>query len=200
MTWNDSQRSRSLARVAGFRRVLLAGSARGLRRHVVGTLETMQCLWHDRPAVVWYQYSVALGAVIAIYARLTGASVVADIHTKALQRRLSGVAGAILFWLKGRSLRSCDAVLVASEQNASYAREQFGLDPIVLPDPPPQPVPAGSVLESPTSDVVFICSFASDEPVSFIVQVAGRLRGKCTVAVTGDPSQLPPLPRAAVSA
>ena len=170
--------------------MLIAGNARGLRRHLAGALATIRLLRAERPRVVWYQYSVALGAVIALYVRLAHATALADVHTKALYRRLDGPAGALLHWVKRWSLRACRAVLVANDQNAAYARERLCLDPVVLPDPPPVPVPGGIVAGESPSDVVFICSFAPDEPVGFIAEVAGRVRSELSVAVTGDPEQL----------
>jgi hypothetical protein len=189
VTWNDSQRSRSLARVAGLRRIVLAGRATGVHRHVLGSIQTFRLLGSERPAVVWYQYSVALGVVLALYAKWSGASVVADVHTKALHRTLGGVRGAVLASVKRWALRSCAAVLVASDQNATYARERFGVDPLVLGDPLPHPRPATGP-DEPACDVVFVCSFACDEPLDLIREAATRLSGCYSVAITGDASSL----------
>lgn len=157
---------------------------------MAGALATIRLLRSERPPVVWYQYSVALGVVIALYVRLANATALADVHTKALYRRLDGPAGALLHWVKRWSLRACRAVVVANDQNAAYARARLCLDPVVLPDPPPVPVPGGVIAHASRSDVVFICSFAPDEPVEFIAEVASRLPGNLSAAVTGDPLQL----------
>lgn len=194
LTWNDSTRSKSLARVLGIRRVLLVpGWQSGPARHAFGAFQTACCLARHRPELIWYQFSLVLGLVLATYAVLRGQTValVADVHTKALRRSGWRVFRPLVLWIKGWALRSSTAVVVSNADNADYAQRRFGLGALALPDPLPA-VPEGLPPSGgPSADVVFVCSFAVDEPLATIADVASRLGPDVSVLVTGDPVRLP---------
>ena len=193
LTWNDSRRSVSLAEILDMSRVVFVARRRGALRHALGLLATGLFLLRRRPRLVWYQFSHVLGLLLAIYARLgkrRRIRLIADIHTKALRRRGSPGLAWLVTATKGWALRSCCFTLVTNEQNAAYGRRLLGISPLVLPDP--LPTPPQTRLTSPAADVVFICSFASDEPVRLIADVCRRLGTTVSAAATGDPTHLVP--------
>lgn len=192
LTWNDSRRSRSLSARLGLRRVVHSAERRGLARHALGVLDTARFLITERPVDLWYQFSLLLGLAVAAYASLRRGRVraVVDLHTKAL-RRDGGALQFIVLPLKRWALRRCQLAVVTNAENARYAREVLGIaDPCIVPDPPPEP-PAGGVAGVEPADVVFVCSFAPDEPLALIADAARRLEGAACV-VTGNTARLAP--------
>ncbi len=196
LSWNDSRRSRSLSQELKIPLVLVVAEMEGPARHAVGALKTLGCLLSRRPKLVWYQYSLALGFLLALYSKLAVGSrprVVADLHTKALKREGPALFRSIILAAKRWSLRACVATIVTNGENRAYARERFGVDPMILPDPLPR-MPAGSPREQGrrAADVSFICSFDVDEPIALILDLCTRLSKKYAVAITGNPRRLEP--------
>ncbi len=199
LTWNDSQRSRSLCRVVGLERVLLVAGSSGMRRHVGGLVGTAFALARRRPDLIWYQFSLALGILLAAYRALGGGSVrlVADVHTKALRRSGPRLLRPLILPLKRWALRSAQVVIVSNDENARFADAVFGTESLVLPDPLPTPV--GTRIDSAAAHaVIFVCSFALDEPLQLIADAARKLAGRYAIWVTGDPTKLPAVTRAAL--
>jgi glycosyltransferase involved in cell wall biosynthesis len=181
-----------LARLLRLTRHYIRAPDRGPARHVLATIRTIQLLIQYRPRLVWYQFSWALGVSLWLYALFSGGRVrlVADVHSKALRRK-----GIVLFrWplhaLKRRALRRCGAVLVSNERDRADALGRFGVASLVLPDPLPD-VPALLGSAAPSPEVVFVCSFAVDEPLDLIIETAERLRGRAGVAITGNVRSAP---------
>jgi hypothetical protein len=98
--------------------------------------------------------------------------------------------------VKGWALRACRLTLVTNSENADLARLRYGVVSLSLPDPIPFP-PVALCAPRSAADVVFVCSFAVDEPLDLLRSVAERLH-PWRVAVTGDPQVLKPAARAAL--
>jgi hypothetical protein len=202
LTWNDSRRSISLARELDIARVVQCAGRRGIARHLLATLQTIAYLARVHPGRIWYQFSFLLGVVLAGYALLRRRQpvvLVADVHTKALRREGPWWLAPVVRRAKAKALHACRTTLVSNRANAEWAQSRYGLTPNVLPDPlPTVPEPSPSAFRS--ADVVFICSFAADEPVDLITRVAEALAPHWRVAVTGDPQPLESSARAALQA
>jgi hypothetical protein len=192
LTWNDSRRSQSLARELGLTREVWCPNRRGVSRHLLATVQTVAYLVRARPTLVWYQFSFLLGTLLAVYAWLrprAGVVLVADLHTKALRREGPAWLAPLIRTIKRWALRSCRLTLVTNPQNAEEAQQRYRVVPHVLPDPLPDP-PRHLPGDRPASDVVFVCSFAVDEPIDLIATVSRKLAPRWSVAVTGNPEDL----------
>lgn len=197
LTWNDSRRSTSICARLGLERVVIVPERHGFSRHVLGALATIVFLVRKRPQLVWFQFSLVLGVILSVYASMRRAGrvqLVADLHTKAMRR--SGPAGVrrIVRLLKRIALQRCLAVLVTNSDNARYTERVLGARPLVLPDPLPQPPRTlrRSTSSDSHSDIVFICSFAADEPIWLMVEAANQFRGEARIVFTGNASGVRP--------
>jgi hypothetical protein len=195
LTWNDSRRSSSLSERLGARRVVMAPQRPGSWRHVAGSAETLAYLLRVRPQRITYQFSLMLGVLLAAYRELTlrqGVFLIADVHSKALRREGVSAIRPLVALAKSWALLRCDAVVVSNHQDASFAQRRLGVKAIVLPDPLPSvPLAPGEEVATRSADIVFVCSFAEDEPLMLIRDVASRLALDARVAITGDPRRLP---------
>lgn len=196
VTWQDSRRSASLADRRGLRRCVFVAHRSGVPRHVFGALRTIALLARERPREVWYQYSFVLGLVLSGYRRLCGRAcshLIADVHSKALRRDGGRVARAVVLPLKRWSLRACTAVLVTNPENRQFAERRLRVRAFVLPDPLPNAplsaAHAASVSFNPSrhaGPVVFVCSFAWDEPIELMEATSRLLPRDIAIAFTGD--------------
>ena len=196
LSWHRSRRSRSLARRAGLPLQVFVEDLNGPGRHVVGILATAWWVVRRRPALVWFQYSFGLGLVLAAYRAIAPArrvKLVADIHTKALRRDGGPGLRHLVHPIKRWTLEACAAVVVTNTENARWAMKTFGVAPVILPDPLPEvPLQVEPMKPlDPRPMVVFVCSYATDEPLSLLGDVARRLASHAHCVITGDPSRLP---------
>ena len=198
LTWNDSRRSESLSARLVLKRVVYVSHSRGIFRHVVGTIETILFLARHRPTLIWYQFSYVLGITVAVYVHLAGKKrirVAADLHTKALRREGPQILRPLILALKRWALASVRCTLVTNSADATYGEARLGITPVMLPDPLPDPLPntppqPGFVAEKRSCDVVFICSFAEDEPVDLMLEVCNQLFPRFSIAITGEARRL----------
>lgn len=168
-------------------------------------------LTKERPRIVWFQFSLVLGVALALYKRCFPRlceTLVADIHTKALRRDGGRFGRFAVRPIKGWVLRACSRILVTNPENADFATQEFGVSPNTLTDPLPSPPPgvgppavdernAGQLAHGP---VVFICSYARDEPVGLIIETLEIMGEQVDALFTGDPSRLKGLERRQLSA
>jgi hypothetical protein len=135
-----------------------------------------------------------LGVILATYVRLMPpgrVTLIADIHTKALRREGPRLLRPLIIALKRWALSSCAATVVTNENNARYAEGRLGVIPYILSDPLPSVPLDATCPPAVSADVVVICSFAVDEPLSLIREVAQRLLAqRLSVAITGDAALL----------
>jgi hypothetical protein len=195
LTWNDSRRSATLARALGVERVTLAARRTGPLRHPAGTAATARYLLAARPGLVWFQFSLALGVLLAVYLRLSrgrGVRLAADVHSKALRRAGPWWLRWAVLPVKRWALGSCPAVLVSNETDARYAERVLRVPALILPDPLPEPPAPSGAQRQGGGEVVFVCSYAVDEPMPLILEAARRIAPHATVVLTGDPRPLDP--------
>jgi hypothetical protein len=98
--------------------------------------------------------------------------------------------------IKRWSLGQCTQVVVSNPENRNFARERLGVDCLVLPDPLPELTArrslgaAAAAAHRSGAPIVFIMSFAPDEPIPLASSTAQALRSMHPVVFTGDPSHL----------
>lgn len=161
-------------------------AADAVLRYLVQGLRTAYLLWQRRPEVVFVQSPPTPAVLCAqLYAMATRALVVVDAHSGALELPYWTRPR----WLRRRLTRHAFATIVTGDHYAEAVRRDGGR-PVVIPDvPTPAPV-VRRPAPSDAFDVVVISSFAPDEPLEAIAEVAARTP-EVTYHVTGDPDRAP---------
>jgi glycosyltransferase involved in cell wall biosynthesis len=152
---------------------------------------TTALLMRRRPSVVVTQCpSTVLGLLAAVLKPLLGFTFVADLHNAAID---PGLANPLHRKLLAFIRHTADLCIV-SNANLVAAVERDGGTAFVLPDKlpelPPQPLVSGSA----TRSVVFVCTYASDEPWREVIAAARLIDLQVTVFITGNHSRLQMLP------
>jgi glycosyltransferase involved in cell wall biosynthesis len=168
-------------------------------RYVVSSVRTMAYLARRRPRSLIVQAPPVPAAFIAwLYARLAKVPVVIDSHPASF-----GLSGAfidrgmlpLLGWLAPR----VDGCIVTVDDLGRLV-EGWGGTPLVLHEaPPPWPDVTVERPEGKPRRVLFISTFAPDEPLDEVIEAARRMPD-VTVAVTGDIRRLPARQREAAPA
>jgi glycosyltransferase involved in cell wall biosynthesis len=181
ITWESQVRNRSMSAQLGAHLLELDVSGGPLKRYALCIARTIAWTWRWRGGIIFVQNPSIVLATLALLLRpFLRYTLIMDAHNAGIypaegrNSRLQRIAD----WL----IAHVDLVLVTNEGLARRVREVGGR-PFVMPDPlPALTAPAGSVGPAPT--VLFVCTWASDEPYVEVFKAA-ELLPDVTVHVTG---------------
>ena len=152
-------------------------------RYLLSALRTLAYLIRRRPRAVAIQSPPQpAAALVALWARLARVPLVLDTHpanfeTEGIHHLMQPLLRAVV------PLANC---CIVTTERLGEQITRWGGRPIVLHEAPmpwadrATPRPAG-----PASSVIFICTFAPDEPLDAVLQAAA-LRPEITFRITGD--------------
>jgi glycosyltransferase involved in cell wall biosynthesis len=186
ITWEIQRRNRSLASAVGATLHELHHPGGRLARYFALITRTFSLVRREKPDVVYYQNpSLVLSALLATMKalRLTQARLIGDFHN-------AGVDPPVARWLVPWIVRHSDLVIV-SNTNLEPRIRALGGRALSMPDPIPHFEAAPS---APTAagafDVLFICSWATDEPIVQVLEAArivAQREPAIVISVTGRP-------------
>ena len=166
-----------------------AGRPGPLRRYVLGTLMTARYLVTERPTAVVVTNPPIIPALLAMaYARVTGAPFVVDDHP--------GAFGAMGYQL-GKKLEPLHR-LVARRAAGCLVTDAHWVDlvdswggrGVILHESPGTLEPAPDQTCSDPPEILFVSTFARDEPVAEVIRAA-RSVPELHIRITGDRSKAP---------
>jgi hypothetical protein len=171
----------------------ITSSAPGLLRYVGLLARTALCIAQHRPGTLFVQCpSILLGVWAACLKPLGRYTLVADLHNEAVEPFNHS------FPLYRRMLaliqRTADVSIVT---NAALAERVAGSGgrAYVLPDKVPEiPLEPEAPGAGAASRVVFVCTYAPDEPYGAVIEAANLLGSSVELAITGDYRRLKSVP------
>lgn len=159
-------------------------------RYLVSSLRTLGYLIRSRPRAVVVQAPPVLLAVIAwLYGRASGAAVVIDSHPAAFGMDGSTIDRVMLPLLKRLAPRA-DAWLVTTDELVEQV-EEWGGRGFVFHEAPPEWSGNGPQPDIEPNSVLFVNTFAPDEPSAEVLKAARRLP-HVRFRITGDLRRLSP--------
>lgn len=186
ITWEHQTRNISMAKLLDCRYFELTSSRSAVIRYIVLTCKTLKLLINEKPNEIFFQNpSILLAGICAFYKILNNKkTVVGDYHNAALEP-------SSFFWFNSFVSRIIDLTIV-SNANLIPVVELMKGRAFVMPDPIPNNHHTGFKHAEQTNEkyVVFICSWASDEPIltvlnAFIASKAFKEKG-ISLYVTGQ--------------
>jgi glycosyltransferase involved in cell wall biosynthesis len=194
ISWERHRRSRELSRDLGIDLIEIVARGPVCVRYPILLLRTLTCLARRRPDVLFIQCpSVVLAAWVLLLKTVGRFQVVADLHNEAVEPFINGFRGyrALL-----RSIqRGADLNIVTNEPLGDIVRAAGGRV-FVLADKVPAWQAAPGRGRGGAELVVFVCTYAPDEPYREVIEAARLLGPSVSVHITGDPRSavLPDLP------
>ena len=191
VTWERHRRTHELCRSLGVELFELTSSASAIIRYPYLIVESFLCLARQRPALLFIQCpSILLGLWAGLLKYVFGYKLIADLHNEAVEP--FNCSAAWYRALVGRIRRVADLSLVSNEFLKDVV-DTTGGRAFVLPDQIPAMSPAREgAADTARRQVVFVCTYAPDEPYLEVIE-AGRLMGpSLTLHVTGDHRRLKP--------
>jgi glycosyltransferase involved in cell wall biosynthesis len=159
-------------------------------RYLVSSLRTIAYLFRRRPRALIVQAPPVVLAVLAdLYGRLTKAPVVIDSHPAAFGIEGSSVDRALLPLL-ARLARRASGCIVTTDELGDRVRE-WGGRPLVVHEAPPGWLMDDEALTPDPNTVLFVSTFAPDEPLEELLEAA-RTLPDIRFRITGDLRRLRP--------
>jgi len=172
ISWEIQRRNRSLSREFGAKLFEIDIRRNRVVRYLISTARTIQVLLAESPILIFVQNpSVVLAWLCVIYGKLSRIPVVVDAHNAGIYPP----HGKWLSWFAAYLLRIADFTMVTNHSLAEHVARAGG-QPLILPDSIP-------TLEFPSAatnrkklkgkfNVLFVCTFASDEPYLEVIKAA----------------------------
>ena len=190
MTWERHRRTREIARTFGATLLEVTATGGRVTRYVRLLARTTWALASRRPDVLFVQCpSIVLGVWCALLKPVLRYRLIADIHNEAVEpfNYSFGIYRLLLRLIR----RAADVSLVTNDALEAIVNGTGGRA-FVLPDKVPDLGVRGSerrALNGP-AQVVFICTFAPDEPVHDVIEAARLLGPRVQLHITGNPAPL----------
>ena len=183
IAWNVQRRNVTLSRAFGAKLYVFDCSLPNIFRYPYLTILTISRIMKDRPSIVFAQNpSLVLAFLVSIIGKLTSITIVIDAHNGGIFPLEGKVK--VLNWIASIANSMSDYVIVSNGDLASYVGNNNRV--FVLPDPIPNLEPAGEYLVAASKfNVVFICSWAKDEPYVEVIKASNILDEDICIYVTG---------------
>lgn len=189
IAWETQRRSLTLSGHLGFGLSVFDHGGPSFLRYPWSALRTLALLARRRPSLVVVQNpSMALAALACACKRVMGYALAVDRHSNFLLggRRTDGWKARLFMAMSGYTIRNADVTIVTNQEIAAKVVAASGR-PFILPDPYPDlevaPLPARRAIP----EIVFVCSWAPDEPIPEMMEACAAMRGEMILHVTGRP-------------
>lgn len=186
VTWEVQRRNKTLSKALDAKYIEIISRRGRLLRYLFNTYKTLQVFIREKADVIFVQNpSILLSLVAVVYGKLAKITVIVDAHNAGLfpaEGRHSILNRVCKFIFNRAAL-----TIVSNEFLAKYITENGG-NSFVLQDPLPELSGNSNYLKEmpPGFKVVFVCSWANDEPYENVIKAALLLGKEITVYMTGD--------------
>lgn len=198
VTWEVQRRNRSLSSELGAKLVEIDVRHGRTLRYPISLYRTLMAILKNKPAILFVQNpSLLLAMTGIIYNKLSKRPLIIDSHNAGITPS-SRILSSVLDKLARYIIRNTPMTVVTNDALADYVKSVGG-HPIVLPDPLPrlQRPDIGYPLRG-KFNVVFICTWALDEPYEEVIQASEFLDNDIYIYITGNggnkPNRFKPLP------
>ncbi len=191
ISWEKHRRTRELAREFGLELHEMTHSGHYLVRVFVLAWKTLRLLQQRRPAFLVVQNpSMVLAAWAGFLKPFLGYTLIVDRHSnfKFHTRRSRALKYRVFHAFSRYSLARADLTIVTNQPLVSHVNEAGGRG-FVMPDRFPQLEHEGVVDLGPGHHILFICTFADDEPLEEVFASARELGPEVHFHVTGNASK-----------
>lgn len=200
ITWENQRRNREISHALGIKLFELSEIDKirnCLRKYLHGTIRTVTILIQERPRLVVCQNpSIVLAFLLILIKSFTKIKICVDAHNAGLFP--SEGKSRILNFLSKYIQRKADLTLVSNEALKQYVEMNGGRGFVLQDKIPDISIQTPRPLKG-RFNILFICSFANDEPYQTVFNVARDLDPSICIYVTGDygkssinPNDLPP--------
>jgi glycosyltransferase involved in cell wall biosynthesis len=185
ITWERQRRNHTLSQALNAKLYVIESSHRRIVRYFFSLWKTCKILWEEKPDILFVQNpSVVLSSFAVIYGYLINIPIVIDAHNAGIYP-LNGKS-KFLNYISDFLLCFANLVITTNKHLATHIEIKGGRS-IVLPDPLPVFLHPLQLYETRGKyNVLFICSWADDEPYYEVIEAANLLNKDVCIYITGS--------------
>lgn len=185
ITWETHRRNRSICENLNIELFEIDIAAPRIKRYIYSIYKTIKKIRKSKPDTVFAQNpSMILAALCVLIKPIYSYKLVIDAHNAGIRPRegKNFLLNAIATWIN----RKADKVIVTNNILARYAVDT-GITPYILPDPIPNIFDTKkSIMSKGKIRVLFICTWAVDEPYREVLEAAKLINSDTHIYVTGN--------------
>ena len=188
ITWEDHRRSRELARALGVPMIVQGSSLFWGVSHIHRSIKFLTLIYAMRPSVVFVQNpSIILAFVASVLKDIFDFKLVVDRHTNFRLGKKNGLNPVNYFYdfVGNYSLRKAELTIVTNSYLKRIVEDRGGRGFVLEDLLPTIDTPLQKELLSGSTNIVFICTFANDEPYREVVEAAKLLPKDVHIYITG---------------
>ena len=187
ITWEQQRRNQTMAAAFDAKLILMDVAASRPVRYAICTVRTLHAIASNKPSVVFVQNpSFVLVVVAATVCSIAGIPFVIDAHNSAIFP-LDGKS-RFLTWATNKLNRAATLVIVSNDR-LKMAETSAGANVVSLPDPLPEIHCASPAELRAPRNILFVCSWAVDEPFLNVIEAGRFLSPDICIHVTGNHSK-----------
>lgn len=185
ITWENQRRNRTLSEKLGARLLEFDIQLPFILRYPISMGKTVLALISARPKIIFSQNpSLVLALQALVLSKTLKSKLVVDAHNAGLFP-LEG-RHATLNWLAGKICKWTDLTIVSNVELEKHV-ESLGGRAISIPDPIPNiDIPETLPELKGAFNILFICSWADDEPFLEAINAASSLDSDTYIYITGN--------------
>lgn len=187
ITWENQRRNREISCALGatlYELKEIDAIRNPWKKYIRGLKDTIRILFQERPEIVFCQNpSLVLAAFMVTIKNIMGIKVCVDAHNAGLfpQEGRSYLLGLLSRYIQRRA----DLTIVTNEGMRNCVEKNHGRA-FILPDKIPAiPLRSPATLKG-KNNILFICSYADDEPYEQVFKAAGEIDPQTCIYVTGN--------------
>lgn len=184
VTWESQRRNKSLSKKLSAKYFEFTTNKPGFIRYPLNLFRTLLIYIKEQPQLIFVQNpSIILALFSVIFGKVINIPIIVDAHNAGIYP----FEGTSNFFNKVAKYIFCNAslTLVTNVYLADYVRENSG-HVFVLPDPLPDLPTTEKVIHSKsTHSILFICTWATDEPYLEVIKAARYIDKSITIYITG---------------
>jgi len=192
IAWNTQRRNETLSEKLGAEFVEFKSTATNVIRYPFLSFSTLLLILSKKPKILFAQNpSLVLAALVSFVGKVSNVRIVIDAHNAGifpLEGRVNVINKLALI-----VNRQADVVIVSNENLKKYLEDR-GAVSVAVPDPIPLIKNDNSYkVDKAKFNVVYVCSWSSDEPYLEVIQAAEFLDESFRIYITGKGGKDPKL-------
>lgn len=185
ISWEEHRRNRSICEALDIELYEVDIKAPRIERYIKSTYKTIKKIQKSKPDTVFAQNpSMILAALCVLLRPFFSYKLIIDAHNAGIRPREGEnfLLNIIVTWINKRA----NKVIVTNDVLAHYI-SNIGITPFILPDPIPNIAnPKKSIMSKGRLKVLFICTWAEDEPFEEVLEASRIIDPGVHIYITGN--------------
>jgi glycosyltransferase involved in cell wall biosynthesis len=185
ITWESQRRNKSLSKKLNAKYFEVITNKPSFIRYPINLIKTLFIFLKEQPQQIFVQNpSIVLALFSVVFSKIMHSPIIVDAHNAGVYP-LEGTSD-FFNTLAKYIFSNASLTLVTNTYLADYVRKNGG-DAFVLPDPLPDfPIPENIIQNKSSHSVLFICTWAVDEPYLEVIKAAQHIDKSITINITGN--------------